>query len=265
MEADVYRQFEQLERDHWWFRGRRRVYLGLIRLLLSGRSPARVLDLGCGVGGFQQGLRELGETVIASDVDQASLVHCRQRGFQDCVQSLSGTLPFASDSFDLVCMFDVLEHTADDHEVLVEVRRILRPGGLLVLTVPAYQFLYANNDRVAGHYRRYSRGELRGKLRAADFELVRATYSNVFLLPLILPAVLASKLLERLSGRGDTLKHSNLSWPAPPFVNELLYRVFAAELPFSRRFSWPAGHSLFAAARRPKDPEQAAKRSPPLA
>ncbi len=250
MEADVYRQFEALEQTHWWFRGRRKVYLGLLRSLLADRRPANILDLGCGAGGFLPSLEELGDTLVASDMDRESLVFCRQRGFMLSAQSLSDTLPFASDSFDLVCMFDVLEHTPDDRKVLAEVRRILRPGGLLVLSVPAHQFLYANNDRVAGHYRRYNRGALNHIMRESEYSIIKSTYTNVFLFPLIAVAVLLAKLVEGLLGRGDDLKHSNLSWPAPAIVSNLLFGVFAAELPFSLWFNWPLGHSIFVAARK---------------
>lgn len=251
MEPKAYRQFEELERTHWWFRGRRTVYLGILRHHLAGRRPARVLDLGCGMGGFLEGLGELGERVYPSDVSVEGLARCADRGFPGGVVSSGYALPYADASFDLVCMFDAIEHIEDDARVMREVARILVPGGLALATVPAYQFLYANNDRIAQHHRRYDRRMLRTALEQAGLVVERNTHTNVFLFPVILPAVLLLKAIERLRPRSLDPDHTNLSWPMPAFVNSLLHAVFAAELPFSRRFDWPAGHSICAIARKP--------------
>ena len=252
MEPQAYRQFLELERTHWWFRGRRTVYFGLLRSHLGQDRPARVLDLGCGMGGFLQGLADLGGEgvrVVPSDISQESLGHCAERGFPHGVLSSGYSLPFADGSFDLVCMFDAIEHIPDDRRVMREVARVLRPGGRIFVSVPAYQFLYANNDRVAQHQRRYTRRGLGGVFEQAGLRVERSTHANVFLFPLILPAVLAIKLLEALQPRRDS-DHTNLSWPIPGFVHRLLHGVFASELPFTRRFDWPVGHSIAAVARK---------------
>ncbi|MEW6073291.1 MAG: class I SAM-dependent methyltransferase [Planctomycetota bacterium] len=251
MEPTAYRQFLELERSHWWFRGRRTVYLGLLRHALAGERPARVLDLGCGSGGFLPGLAALGRAVYPSDVDLESLRHCRDRGFPGGVVSSGYALPYAEASFDLVCLFDALEHIPDDRRAIREVARVLRPGGRSLVSVPAYGFLYANNDRIARHERRYTRGMLREVFRQAGLAVERNTHTNVFLFPAILPAVLLIKLGEALLPRRARATHTNLSWPIPSFVHHLLYGIFAAELPLSRRFDWPAGHSILAIARKP--------------
>jgi SAM-dependent methyltransferase len=249
MEAAAYRQFRDLEERHWWFRGRRTVYLGLLRHHLRGQRPRRVLDLGCGVGGFLGGLSELGERVLATDVDHASLRLCKERGFPPGVASSGYALPFADGAFDLVCLFDALEHIPDEARALQEVARVLAPGGRVTVTVPAYQFLYANNDRVARHCRRYTRSRLRRVLEQAGLELERNTHTNVFLFPLILPAVLLIKAWERVRP-GPISERTNLTLPLPAPLQGLLWSFFAAELPFSRRFDWPAGHSIMAIARK---------------
>lgn len=251
MEATAYRQFLELERTHWWFRGRRTVYFGLLRHHLADLSPQRVLDLGCGMGGFLEGLGELGAQVVPSDVSLESLSHCAQRGFAEGVLSSGYSLPFADDSFDLVCLFDAIEHIPDDQRAMQEVARVLRPGGHVFVSVPAYQFLYANNDRVAQHMRRYTRGMLRGLFEQAGLRVERNTHANVFLFPLILPVVLAIKAVEAVvRPKQRDLDHTNLSWPIPRFVHTLLHACFAAELPFSRRFDLPAGHSIAAIAQK---------------
>ena len=250
MDALAYQQFLELERTHWWFRGRRTVYLGLLRHWLKASPPTRVLDLGAGLGGFLEGLSAGGARVWPADVSQESLAHCRARGFPGGVVSSGYSLPYKDASFDLVCMFDAIEHIPDDARVMREVARVLRPGGHVFVSVPAYQFLYANNDRVAQHERRYHRAMLGRIFEQAGLQTVRNTHTNILLFPLILPVVLAIKLWERVARLEADPDHTNLSWPIPTFVHDVLHACFAAELPFSRRFDWPAGHSIAALARR---------------
>jgi SAM-dependent methyltransferase len=251
MDPKAYQQFLELEREHWWFRGRRSVYLGLLRHELRGARPRRVLDLGCGMGGFLAGLAELGERVYPSDISAESLVRCRERGFGGGVVSSGYALPYRDNSFDLICLFDAIEHIPDDVRVMREVARVLAPGGRVFVSVPAYQFLYANNDRVAQHERRYTRGRLAHVFREAGLEIERNSHANILLFPLILPAVLAVKGMEMLFKSEAKSDHTNLSWPMPRIGHDILHALFAAELPLTKRFDWPAGHSIAALARRP--------------
>ncbi len=251
MDQLAYTQFLELERDHWWFRGRRKVYLDLLAHELGAERPERVLDLGCGMGGFLDGLSEFSGSVFPSDISVESLARCTDRGHPGGVVASGYALPYADASFDLVCMFDAIEHTEDDHAVMLEVARVLRPGGRCFLSVPAYPFLYANNDRVAQHYRRYTRSSIADVFTSAGLEVERNTHTNVFLFPLILPAVLGIKALEKVTGAKADPDKTNLSWPMPKLLHSALYGAFAAELPFSKRFNWPVGHSIAALARRP--------------
>jgi SAM-dependent methyltransferase len=247
-------QFARLERDHWWFRGRRAVYLGLLRKHLGPRRPRRVLDLGSGVGGFLAGLAELGELVAPADVDAESLGYSARREFPPNVARplLAGAcaLPFASESFDLVCLFDVLEHLDDDRAAMREVARVLAPNGLAIASVPAHAWLYANNDRVAGHRRRYSRGTLAKVFTSAGLRVERNTHANALLFAAIAPAILCAKAWESLAARDRDAQHTNLSWPLPRPLHSLFYAAFAAELPLSSRVDLPLGHSILAIARK---------------
>lgn len=251
MEAAAYRQFRELEERHWWFRGRRAVYLGLLRHHLGAERPRAVLDLGCGVGGFLAGLAELGGRVFPADLDRESLVVCRERGFPDGVVSDGYALPYRDASFDLVALFDAIEHIEDDARALAEVARVLRPGGRVVVSVPAYPFLFANNDRVARHCRRYTRTTLAAALSRAGFELERNTHTNVLLFPLILPTVLLLKAVETLFRIRPDPDRTNLTVPIPGFLHDLLARLFSAELAVTRHRDLPAGHSILAIARKP--------------
>lgn len=247
MRPKAFEQFLALEREHWWFRGRRAVYLELLRGALAERRPRRVLDVGAGVGGFLPELAALGQRVHFTECDRAALGAASARGVAHGVRASAEALPFRNESYDLVCLFDVIEHVVDDARALEEVARVLRPGGLAVLSVPAHPWLFSRNDRVAGHERRYTRAGLRSLISGAELQLVRCTYTNALLFPLIAPVVLGSKLLEPLVPDSE---HTNLSVRLPRALDELCFRAFRAELQVSRRWDLPLGHSLLAIARR---------------
>ena len=250
MDTAAYELFERLESTHWWLRGRRTVYFGLLDELLPRRRPLASLDVGCGYGAMLPDLERYGPAA-GIDVFAEAVERCRARGFDRVEQASAYELPVADESLDVVTFFDCLEHLDDDRAALREARRVLRLGGAVAISGPAYGFLYANNDRVAHHQRRYTRGELRAKLLDAGFEPRKATYVNALLFPAILPAVLAKKVRERLRPVADD-PSTNLTHPVPGPLNEALYRVFAAELPLLRRVSLPFGHSVFAfAVKRP--------------
>ena len=249
MQTLAYEQLAGLETSHWWFRARRTVCLGLLREHLGDSRPRRILDLGAGVGGFLDELASLGEELCFTEMSADLVRAARARGHERGLVASAPALPFARASFDLVCLFDVLEHIEDDARALDEIHRVLIPGGTLFLHVPAHPILFANNDRASGHFRRYQKRELRSRLERAGFAVERLTYTNALLFPLIAPLVLGLRGLERLglSGRGD---YTNLSWSQPPLLGRALESLFASELVLSRHVDLPLGHSLAAIARR---------------
>lgn len=254
MDRAAFALFAKLEQRHWWFRGRRELYVPLLHDVLRrqlGCEPdgLSVADVGCGVGGFLESLQRFG-SVIGLELDQPAIEWCRQRGHQSTLVGRCDALPLPRDSVDLITMWDVLEHTPDDAAVLGEVRSVLRPGGHLALSLPAYPFLYSNNDKVAQHFRRYTRGGIRRLLAAQQFDVLKATYVNVTLSPAIIPAVLALKLKQKLFPVADD-DTNNLIWSLPTPLNNLLAWIFAAERHVLRHVSSPIGHSLFVVARRP--------------
>lgn len=244
MDLQIYQKFTDLEQDHWWFKGRRCVYMGLLKSSLDKKHKGKVLDLGCGLGGFLPSLKSLGFDVYGAEIDFDSLLYCVKRGFPQCTQIDSSALPFADDSFDLVTMFDAIEHIEDDHQTMAEVARVLKPGGKVIISVPAYQFLYTNNDRVAQHFRRYSRKSTRILFENASLEVERNSHANVLLFPIILVVILMTRIVEFASSANSASSHNNLSWSMPAFVNNILYRIFAAELIVTRHTDWPIGHSI---------------------
>lgn len=247
MEASVYDQFAELERRHFWFRGRRQIFFDLLaRELGPDAKDLEILEIGCGPGGMMEPLSKHGR-VHGLDISLDAMRYCRRRGFPNVVTGSGMALPFADASFDVVCLFDAIEHIPDDRKVLEEVHRVLKPGGVVFLSVPAYQFLYSQNDRLVHHQRRYTKGRMTKLLREARFTPRKATYFNTFLFPLILPAVLMVKLKEKLVGLPR--HQTNLSHEFHRGLNDLFAWFMGSERMLLRHMEFPFGHSLIAIAR----------------
>lgn len=254
MEPSAYAEFRDLEDRHWWFVGRKTLFMHLLRhrLRRQDRTGRTALDLGCGMGGMLEELGEFAETVLGSDIEPEALAHCKDRGFTRVFQASGESLPFDDASLDLITAFDTIEHIPQEPETLAECARILKPGGRMMISVPAYQFLYSHQDKVVHHQRRYTAGDLKRRLRAAGLEPEKVTYFNVLLFPLILPAVLLIKLREKLNppAEGDT--RTNVSNVPAGWVNATLAGIFRSERFFLPHLSMPTGHSLIAIAKKPE-------------
>ncbi|MEM7200318.1 MAG: methyltransferase domain-containing protein [Planctomycetota bacterium] len=251
MEAHVYDQFAELEKTHFWFHGRREIFFELIgRSLkqagLGDRSGSLdILEIGCGAGGMLEPLSRYGE-VTALDFSHDAMAYCKKRGFSRVVAGSGTHVPFADQTFDLVALFDVIEHIEDHQGVLEEARRVLRPGGKVFLSVPAYQWLYSQNDHVVHHLRRYTASQLRDVVVAAGLRPEKVTYFNTFLFPLILPALVVLKLKERLFGRPEGETNLHHGFPQP--INSAFGMVMSSEKRLLRHIEFPFGHSLIALA-----------------
>jgi SAM-dependent methyltransferase len=245
MSPDELHAMLAIDEEHWWYRGRRRVLRAeLDRLPLA--PHARLLDAGCGSG---RTLDELARYGRASGVDLSpeAVETARRRGHDDVHVARIEELPFADASFDAVTCLDVVEHTPDDRATLAELLRVTRPGGLLLVTVPAYQALWSWHDEVNRHYRRYETRSLRAAARDAGWDLVTDTHFNSLLLP---PAA-AVRLAQRRRLRHA---HSDLSL-TPPSLNGVLELPLRLESRFvAAGIPLPAGLSLLAVLRRPQPP-----------
>jgi SAM-dependent methyltransferase len=182
--------------------------------------------------------------VYGMDVSWDALAFSRGRGERGLAQGDLTALPFRSESFDLVTALDVVEHVEDDGKALHEICRILRPGGLFLMSVPAYSFLWSSHDDALHHKRRYTAGMLAPRLRAAGLSPQKITYLLAFLFPVIALFRLADRL--RPAGRPAS---AHLV-PLPAVVNRLLIGLQAAELALARRLGLPFGVSLFCVARK---------------
>jgi SAM-dependent methyltransferase len=229
LEADDY---------HWWYRGRRLIIRAeLDRLALP--PGARVLDAGCGSGRTLEDLRAYGE-VAGIELSELAAAHARERGLGEVLVGRVESLPWEEDRFDLVTCLDVLEHTADDRVALRELRRVTKPGGWLLLTVPAYPALWSTHDVVNHHYRRYTRRTLRRAAREAGWRVDRLTSFN----SLLLPAAAAVRVSQRYRLRNDNDHVSELR-VGPRWLNGVLERPLRLEAAMLRRgYTLHAGLSL---------------------
>jgi SAM-dependent methyltransferase len=248
MDAVEMRAMLANEDRHWWYRGRRRIVLDELARLGLGRD-AQVLDAGCGSGRLLDELTRFGQ-VSGLELDADSVAVARGRGHEDVHVGAVERLPWADETFDLVTCLDVIEHTSDDRVTLGELRRVLRPGGQLLVTVPAYQWLWSRHDVVCRHYRRYDRRMLRAAADEAGFRVQRTTSFNALLLPPAAAVRLAQRLHRRPEDASDEPHTSDVEltpdWLSP--VLELPLRIEAAWL--RRGGTLPAGLSLLAVLRR---------------
>lgn len=247
MEASAYETFAALEDKHFWFVSRRRIFFDLLDRTLDGRKQLNILEIGCGAGGMLGPLSRYG-VVHGLDIAHDYVQYCRSRGFDRVLTGSGYELPFADKTFDLVALFDTIEHIPDDRRVLEEVHRVLVPGGLAFCTVPAYQFLFSQNDRIAHHVRRYTARRLKQVMDAAGLGVRRTSYFNTFLFPLIVPVVLVHKLRDRLGILPEGYNNTSLHIPGP--LNRVFTWIMSSERHLLRRARFPFGHSLLAVAER---------------
>ena len=229
-----------LDDRHWWYRGRRRVIQAVIdRIALP--EGARLLDAGCGSGRTLDELAGYGE-VAGVELEPLGVEAARRRGHADVQVAPIEAIPHPDGSFDLVTCLDVIEHTPDDVRSLRELRRVTRPGGALVVTVPAYPRLWSRHDELNRHHRRYTRRMLRTAAEGAGLRVERVTSFNATYL---LPA--AAVRLARRRSAGDAASELTLTSPALDRVLELPLRAEAALI--RRGAAIPAGLSLVAVLR----------------
>ncbi|GIW06949.1 MAG: methyltransferase [Dehalococcoidia bacterium] len=239
------------EDRHWWFASRTRALQALLEPLIADRAgPLRILDVGCGAGNMAHHLAQYGD-VVGFDPHRGALAVAHERRCT-VVQADAAALPFPDQLFDLVAALDVIEHCDDDFGVLCEIQRVLQVGGLLAVTVPAFEWLWTYNDTVNQHRRRYTSEQLRTRLEEAGFAIRRLSYNNCLIFPLAAPMLLARGRGVRrpLSAPVTDGAYQVEMEPASPPVNIALDYVGRLEAAVIRRFDLPVGTGILAVAER---------------
>ncbi len=256
MTPDEYRFLYEFEEHHWWFVGMRKVVAALLDGKVS-RDGTRILDAGCGTGLMLSWLRCYGNpaAVYGLDYDARALGFCAARGEKWIAQGTLASMPFPAGAFDLVTSFDVLDSfpVRAASAPFGEIARVLKPGGVLLVRVPAFQFLFSQHDRAVYTAHRYTAGELRVRLEEQGLEVERVTYANTFLFPVVLVWRRMTRS-DRPAPQSDVRPLSkSLAW-----LNPILAGLFALEAAWLRYTPWrlPLGVSVMALARKPKTPPQ---------
>ena len=238
MDNILYSKFYEIQKKHWWFRGKKIIVSRLIEWYKKDRVIDQILDVGCGSGLMLNALSQYGQ-VYGLDESQLAVNFSNSLGCATVVRgSLTSKNPFGNKKFDMITSLDVIEHIDDDISALVSIKSMLSKGGFAVITVPAYKFLWSPFDDMNHHRRRYNLSMLEEKLISAGFIIKKISYFNFFLFPL----ALISKLFNRISNRSGI---SDLDVP-PIFINKLMAKIFQTEQIFLKKINFPFGVSIIA-------------------
>lgn len=238
-----YEAMFDLEDVYWWFVARRQLAEEILRNELRGGRDTRLLDVGCGTGSNLRAFSSIAR-VAGIDSSAEALTFCRLRSVSPVAQGEIEALPFPDSTFDVITAMDVLEHTDDDLVALGEIRRVCRPGGLLLATVPAYGFLWSEHDEALKHRRRYTAHEIRNKLTNRGFEIERSSY---FITTLFFP-ILLLRICQGLFKKSVYPQTSLVL--LPHWLNATLIGLHAVERRLFRMMNLPFGVSIVIQARR---------------
>lgn len=241
MERVIFERMAELDQEHWWFVARRQILTNVIRRV--GRPPeeARILEVGCGTGHNLAMLGGFGR-VDACELDAIARSLASDRLGRPVLEArLPDLSMFEPASYDLIALLDVLEHVPDDLSALCAIRGLLKPGGALVLTVPANPWMWSAHDVAHHHFRRYKKLQLRRLLEEAGYRLELHSYFN----SLLFPAIAAARMIGKIRG------HETADDAMPrKGVNALLKSIFGLEAGLVGRLPMPFGVSLISIARR---------------
>lgn len=247
MNPAAYQEMAAQEATHWWYVGRRQILASALSALALP-PQARLLEIGAGTGGNLAMLARHGQVQAVEDNPEArAIAQARHPELAISPGRLPGPLPGPEGHFDLICLLDVLEHIEQDRQALRALAARLAPGGRILLTVPAYQWLFGAHDRFHHHFRRYSAGGLREAAADAGLHVRHMSHFNT----LLFPAAAAVRALERL---GIIRPGAGTSQPGR-IANRLLTSAFGAEAAFVMRPGLPFGLSLLAVLEQAETPQ----------
>jgi SAM-dependent methyltransferase len=231
------------EEGHWWFKGRDRILRTLIAKYIL-RPSGRALDAGCGTGGSYELLKKFSRVIVGVDIAPHILRQNRKHRLR--AASAVENTALKDRLFEFVAALDVIEHTESDLKAVSELCRVCKPGGIIVITVPALRLLWGRQDELSRHRKRYRMGELRSLVENEGLSILKISYFNTFLFP----AVLAVRLLLRFFSR--TVRSDFALFPSP-FINRVCESIFSLEAEILTLIDFPFGVSLVCIAKRPAE------------
>lgn len=233
MRQDLYKDLYIQEEKHWWHISKRNTVKGMLRAFLRNKK-LKILDIGCGAGETMDMLSYFG-TIWGLDKSRKALSFCKKRGgFRHLRLADVADTRFENDFFDVITILDVLEHT-DEKTTLREIKRILKPGGIMIITVPAYQWLWSSWDEILKHKKRYTKHDLKKVVKKNGFTVIRSSYMYSFL---VLPTYIFRKFKSNQKSYNSDFSTN------PSFLNLLFTLLSNIERYFVVRGWIPFGTSL---------------------
>ena len=246
MNLEEYNVMYQVEDHHWWYLGMEHITCRLLeRILPAGGAtqPLKILDAGCGTGAVMKYLARYGE-VTGFDFSAEALKFSRRRGHPRLMQASVTAVPFADSTYDLVVSFDVLcEHGVDDGLALGEFARVLKPGGALLLRLPAYRWMRGQHDTAVHVAHRYDRREITSKLQNGGFQPIQVSYANTFLFPIAVAKRLSERIIPSSQNGSDLTLNAGM-------LNGVFRAILSAEAPLVTTSGLPFGLTIAALARK---------------
>lgn len=245
-----YETMRQVEDAYWWYQVLRTVTVREVAACAGGRTGLSLLDAGCGTGGTMDALRQMPGAPVLHGIDISPLAvdFTRSRGFEKVAAGSIDGLPFADHAFDIVVSLDVLYHEGlDEQRAVSEFFRVLKPGGFLILNLPAFDLLSGSHDIAVGGVRRYTSPRVSEMMERSGFQMTRIQYWNAWL---FLPILLWRQLSRRWVGRGDQEAKSDLK-PMQPRLAQILTKMGLFDFKACRALRIPFGTSVFSVAQKP--------------
>jgi len=240
MDAEAYKEMIELQEEHWWFVARRDVIQSFIKIQMPQGSQSKVLEIGCGVGG-NIGLLSQSGHYRGIDMHKPAIDYCSEKYPQfefQCTRVEDIPQEFSSNKFDSIYLLDVLEHIDDQVAILKSTQNYLTQSGKILLTVPAFKFLWSPHDEFVHHVRRYTKADLKKVLEDSGYKVERISYFNSILFPLALIQRLGMRMLNKKL-------NTHLSTP-PTIVNWPFKVIFTQEAWILKRINLPVGLSIIA-------------------
>lgn len=242
MKEEFYFEYSDISEWHWWYIGRKKIILNMLRKYSLTSCENNILDIGCGPGAMIKDFKPYGKT-FGVDSNINSVKECRKRGNLGTCISVASKTPFRESTFSVVLLLDILEHLDNDKDAIEEAIRLCKPGGLIIITVPAFQFLWSNQDIISYHKRRYSMKTIKELVKMNTVEKLKFSYFNFFLFPIVVIIRLFQKAIFKDSANRD-VEVSDFSLNRPGFLNNFLKGIFSLESNLIKFSYLPIGSSI---------------------